>query len=145
MEQFKLNAAARLRQTVLAADEASGSIELVFSHREPLQFRSASKYEAWEFSSKARALGAISHLRAGHYSIILFKDGDIGVAKAYKNMSHEDKEAQIPHNSEQWETFQKGRLSQLTKAASALQKSEHPLNNAVLHEIKAEEQHFTKE
>lgn len=136
---IKLQAAKRL--IVTAADGyVSGPVELVFAKREPMQFKSSSAFDKWSYSKACRALGDTSHMRIGHFSIILFKDKDVGVCKEYAELHFS--------GDTKWKgvypPMKNDRLSQMKNTEAALKHAEHPLLGAVMKDITAERAEWAK-
>jgi hypothetical protein len=135
--KIQLNAATRL----IAAgttEEVSGPVTLEFSKLEPLKFKNAASFHSWSYSKKARDMGSMAHMRMGHYSIILFKYNDVGVAETYIDAGTYDDPEDIPPGSEFWESTVRDRMTQMKQVAAALKVSRHPMTTEVMKDINAE-------
>lgn len=125
---------ARLRASVLEAftvEEVRGPVAVYFLRQLPLKFNSVHDKDKWAFSPST---GALSHLRAGHYSISVLPD-DIAICKEYTSMGDNS----IQPGSKFWELHKRDRLSQLQTAKEILQQfPDHPLRKVVLQDIAIE-------
>jgi len=143
----KLEAAQRLKLSAAGVhDEIPGPCTIYFSEehgREPMKFRSTSSKGNWEFSKKCRDMGSRTHMRIGHYSVVTFSDGDVGISKDYPVAGWEADQS-IKPGSEYWESSKRDRMRQLKDVTRALKGLKHPLKSEVMKDIKDEAEYLNQ-
>lgn len=81
------------------------------------------------------SIGIRSYMRMGHFSVMI-GDGVCVVARIYETLQ-QDKS--ITRTSEFWEQHKRDRLSQIRRVRAALRETQHPMEKAVLADIRVEE------